>query len=348
MIARWLVIAPLTVAIGLACCVMAQKHLDASRQTGFDEELLYLPNEKLLNHFTGGLDSVVADLLWLQCIQYTAEEFKGDHKYVWLNHMTDTITRLDPYFVDVYRYGGVFLAALKADNDASVNLMKRGMRHNPGAWVLPYEIAMVYLLNRKDRPDSPAQAARFLHLAVATETPPQFVVDLAANIARQHDLDAFERAMWEDMARNSDEKMLRELAQRKLHELAIAGVCGQLAKAVELYENRHKRLPKSLGDLVSGGIIESVPDDPLGGRYVLSGREVLNTTLQDEKLGRRLNRIRGGVQRYQKRTGVWPPSLETAVKEGDLEFVPPHPYPGREWRYDPATGEVESGAGPSG
>ena len=129
MIARWLVIAPLTVAIGLACCVMAQKHLDASRQTGFDEELLYLPNEKLLNHFTGGLDSVVADLLWLQCIQYTAEEFKGDHKYVWLNHMTDTITRLDPYFVDVYRYGGVFLAALKADNDASVNLMKRGMRH---------------------------------------------------------------------------------------------------------------------------------------------------------------------------------------------------------------------------
>ncbi|HQK77296.1 MAG TPA: hypothetical protein PKZ25_13970, partial [Candidatus Hydrogenedentes bacterium] len=112
MIARWLVIAPLTVAIGLACCVMAQKHLDASRQTGFDEELLYLPNEKLLNHFTGGLDSVVADLLWLQCIQYTAEEFKGDHKYVWLNHMTDPITRLDPYFVDVYRYGGVFLAAL--------------------------------------------------------------------------------------------------------------------------------------------------------------------------------------------------------------------------------------------
>ena len=346
MIARRLLTGVLAVAIGFACCVAAQRQMDASRKTGFDEELLYLPNEKLLNHFTGGLSSVVADLLWLQCIQYTAEEFKGEHKYVWLNHMIDTITRLDPYFVDVYRYGGVFLAALKADSDASIDLMKRGMIHNPGAWVLPDEMAMVYLLNRRENPGSPAQAAQFLQLAVATGTAPQYVIDLAANIARQHDLDEFERAMWEDMARNSSEKMLRELAQRKLHELAIADVCRQLGKAVQLYEERHHRLPDSLNDLVAGGIIERLPDDPLGGRFFLAGREVLNTTLQEEKLERRINRIRNGVNRYQARTGAWPPSLEAAVEGGDLVFVPPHPYPGRAWRYDPATGEVEGGSAP--
>ena len=341
MISRWLVIAPLAVGVGLACCVVAQKQMDARRQTGFEEELLYLPNEKLLNHFTGGMDSVVADLLWLQCIQYTAEQFKGDHKYVWLNHMADTITRLDPYFVDVYRYGGIFMASLKADSDASLDLMKRGMVYNPGAWSLPYEIAMVYLLNRKDSPDSPAQAARFLHMAVATETAPPFVLELAANIAKQHDLDAFERAMWEDMARNSGEKMLRELAQQKLQELAIEDVCTQLSQAVEFYEERHHRLPESLQDLVAGGIVENLPEDPLGGRYFLAGREVLNTTLQDDKLKHRLNRVRGGVNRYHGRTGAWPSSLEKAVEEGDLEFIPPHPYPGRDWRYDPATGNVE-------
>ncbi len=341
MIARWLVIAPLTLAIGLACCVIAQKQMDARRQVSFEEELLYLPNEKLLNHFTGGMDSVIADLLWLQCIQYTAEEFQGDHKYVWLNHMTDTITRLDPYFADVYRYGGIFMACLKADSDASVNLMKRGMVHNPGAWTLPYEIAMVYLLNRKDDPESPARAAQFLHMAVATGTAPQFVLDLASNIAKQHDLDAFERAMWEDMARNSGEKMMRELAQRKLEELAIAGVCEQLTLAVELYEKRHNRPPGALSGLVSGGILEKLPEDPLGGRFFLAGREVLNTTLQDEKLVRRLNLIRSGLRRYHERTGTWPPALERIVEERDLAFIPPHPYPDRAWRYDPATGDVE-------
>ncbi len=347
MMARRLLIGVLVVAIGFACCVTAQRQMDASRKTGFDEELLYLPNEKLLNYFTGGLSSVVADLLWLQCIQYTAEEFKGEHKYVWLNHMTDIITRLDPYFVDVYRYGGIFLAALKADSDASINLMKRGMLHNPDAWVLPYEMAMVYLLNRRESPGSPAQAAQCLQWAVATETAPQYVLDLAANIARQHDLDEFERALWEDMLRNSSEKMLRELAQRKLHELAIADACHQLGKAVQLYEERHHRLPDSLNDLISGGIIERLPDDPLGGRYVLAGSEVLNTTLQEEKLERRMNRLRSGVNRYQARTGAWPSSLETAVEEGDLAFIPPHPYPGRTWSYNPATGEVEGGPGPN-
>jgi hypothetical protein len=341
MMTRWLVIAPLIIALGLACCVVAQKQMDARREVGFEEELLYLPNEKLLNHFTGGMDSVVADLLWLQCIQYTAKEFRGDNKYIWLNHMTDTITRLDPYFVDVYRYGGIFMASLKADSDGSVNLMQRGMIHNPDAWVLPYEIAMVYLLNRKDNPDSPARAAQYLHLAVATDTAPEFVVELASNIAKQHDLDAFERAMWEDMAKNSGEKMMRQLAQRKLQELAIADICKQLTKAVEFYVKRHNRQPENMEDLVFGGIINEVPEDPLGGQYFIADGEVFNTTLLDERLERRLNRLRAGIDRYRKRTGDWPPSLETALEEGDLAILPPHPYPSRDWRYDPTTGEVE-------
>ena len=48
----------------------------------FDEELLYLPNENLLNHFTAGLSSVVADLLWLRTIHYTVKEFHDvDRKF---------------------------------------------------------------------------------------------------------------------------------------------------------------------------------------------------------------------------------------------------------------------------
>jgi len=343
MIARWLVIAPLTVALGLACCIVAQRQMDARREINFEEELLYLPNEKLLNHFTGGMDSVVADLLWLQCIQYTAKEFRGDNKYIWLNHMTDTITRLDPYFVDVYRYGGIFMACLKADSDASLDLMKRGMVHNPYAWQLPYETAMVYLLNRRDDPGSPARGAEFLHMAVATDTAPEFVVELASNIAKQHDLDAFERAMWEDMAHNSDEKMMRDLARRKLEELAIADICEQLTKAVEFYEKRFNRLPESLADLVAGGIIKNVPEDPLGGRYFIADRQVFNTTLLDDKLEHRLNRIQTGIDGYHERTGQWPPSLEHAIEEGDLAFIPSHPYPGRDWHYNPETGEVDAG-----
>ena len=338
---RWMVIAPLTVAIGLSCCIIAQRQLDARRTRDFEEELLYLPNEKLLNHFTGGMSSVVANLLWLKCIQYTAEEFHGDNKYIWLDHMTDVITRLDPYFVDVYYYGGIFLAALKADGDASINLLKRGMVHNPDAWILPHEIAMVHLLNRRDEPNTPVYATQYLGMAVATGTAPQRVIDLASNIARMHDLDAFERAMWEDMARNSDERMLRNMAERKLMEIAIEDTCAQLSEAAALFENRHQRLPESLDELVTGGIIEAVPEDPLGGRYFIAEGEVFNTTLLDISLERRRNRILGGIRRYHNRTETWPPSLNAVLEARDLGFIPEHPYPGRDWHYTPETGEVE-------
>ncbi len=52
-----------------------QHQLDTLQEETLEEELLYLPNDKLLSHFTAGLDSVVADVLWLRTIQYAVMEF---------------------------------------------------------------------------------------------------------------------------------------------------------------------------------------------------------------------------------------------------------------------------------
>ena len=61
---------------------------------------------RILNHFTGGMNNVVADLLWLRCIQYIGKENKGERNFIWLNQLLDTVVQLDPYFGDAYRYGG--------------------------------------------------------------------------------------------------------------------------------------------------------------------------------------------------------------------------------------------------
>lgn len=340
-IVRWLVFAPLTVGLAFACTVTAQRRLDAMREDVFHDELLYLPNEKLLTHFTAGMNSIVADVLWIKCIQYTAKHFKGDGKFTWLNHMCRTITRLDPHFVAVYRYGGVFLAMLKADDDACIELLKDGMAHNPDAWELPHEIAMTYLLNRPEHPDTPVQAAKYLAMAVGTGRAPRYVANLAATIQERHDLAAVEREMWETTLRGDDE-LLRQLAERKLQELDLRETCALLDKAIAAYAERRGAPPGDLRALVAARFLDAVPSDPLGGRFFVDADgKAQNTTVLDDRVNRSLNAIRTGLGAFRKKHERWPESLDELEADQVMTEVPGHPYAGRAWQYDPATGEIE-------
>lgn len=337
---RWLIVAPVCLALAFTCTVTAQRRLDSMHGRTAGEELLYLPNEHLLTHFTARMSSVIADVLWIQCLQYTAKHFRGDHQFTWLNHMCTMITRLDPYFVPAYRYGGIFLAMLKADDSACIDLLERGMVRNPDAWELPYEVAMTYLLNRPDHPDSAIHAARYLAMAVETGKAPQFVVDLAANLQAQHDLTEVERAMWEN-TRHSEDQLMRDLAERKLQELALRETCAQLDKAIAFYTARRGRAPAALDDLVAGGVLPALPVDPLGGTYFMdaTGR-AQNTTILDERTARALNGIRGGVRAFEKRHGRLPSELRELLTGQIMPEIPRHPYADRTWQYDPSNGEV--------
>lgn len=341
---RKAICAVVLVAVGLGAAAPSQIAIDRARKKDIAEELLYLPNEKLLNHFTGGMSSVIADLLWLRCIQYTSKHFRGDHKFTWLDHMANTITRLDPYFVDVYRYGGIFLASLKADSDASIELMKQGYRNNPKAWELPYEIAMVYLLNRRDEPDSAERAARYLGIAVATERAPESVLEILQGLQRKHNLTDLERQLWTELQRTSEDELMRDLAERKLQELALRENVGALQTIVDAFAAQMGQAPARLEDIVAAGFIDRLPEDPLGGRFFLDSEgKVKNTTLLDGLVERRLEIIRNQVESFQRQVERLPRSLDEMVDLKVVPSVPKHPYEDREWRYDPVTGEVTSG-----
>lgn len=329
-------------ATALSATGLMQVRLDDMRTVDFDDELLYLPNEKLLTHFTAGTSSVVADLLWLKCIQYTSKHFQSDHKFTWLGHMTDVITRLDPYYVDVYRYGGMFLASLKADNDASIDLMLRGYLKNPDAWGLPYEIAMVYLLNRRDEPGSAQMAARYLHMAVATERAPGHVVAVLQGLQRKHNLFDIEQQIWTDLLETSEDKLMRDLAERKLHELAVRRNVFALQEMVDEWTTENGAPPSRLEDLVAAGWINALPSDPRDGRYFLGPEgEVENTLLLDLRVERARDVLRSHIATFKDQCGRYPATLEEMVDMKVVRSVPRHPYPDREWSYDPVTGEVQ-------
>jgi hypothetical protein len=328
-----------TLVLGIGAVGLLQQQVDANREADLSDELLYLPNEKLLDHFTVGQQGLVADLLWLQCIQYTAQEFRGDFKFTWLNQMCDNIVRLDPYFVDVYRWGGQFLAMLKYDSDASIDLMKRGVPDNPDSWELPFEIARTYILNRNDE----LAGAHYLAMAATTGDPPPFIVDWAKNLQSMHGLFDAKRRMWTDILENSEDDNMRELAKRRLIEVDLAEFVQQLNDTGAIYEERTGNRPTSFEDLVNAGLVQGqMPDDPLGGSFFVDSKgQFQNTSLLDSVLQERQHVLQGWIEKFKREEGRYPETLDELAASDHAPGLPNYPFEDRSWSYDPATGSVQ-------
>ena len=343
---RWIVMAPATVAIGIACISIAQVRLDAKRGERFDEELLYIPNEKLLNHFTAGHNTVVADLLWLKCVQYTAREFRSKyHKFTWLEHICNTVVRLDPQFAGAYQMGGTLLAAIDADA-AAYSLLERGVVKRPDRWELPLEIAKIYILNRRDEPGSPAAASYFLTWAaekrkIDNREDAEFLLRWAESIQLQHNLIADGKRIWQSIYETTNDDFMKELAERKLQELGLREVCDILNQVVEHYVAQTGEKPGRILDLETAGLITGTPTDPLGGEFVIEDGVVYSTTLLDVEVERRLRGLRGAIARFKKEHERWPRELDELKTMGVVLVIPEHPYSDRGWLYNPHTGEIE-------
>ncbi len=338
---RRIVAALLVVCLCYAAAVGALIGADNRRSEEGMDDILYLPNEKLLTYFTAGLNTIVANFLWLHCIQYTALEHRGQRHFTWLEHMLFTATRLDPHFVDVYRFGAMFLSALRADPEASLRLAEAGMVKNPMSWHLPYEAAMTYLLNKRDHPEARYYAARYLNMSVATGQALGGIVNLAAKLQDEFELTEIERDMWVEML-DSDDKFIRELAERKLIEMDLRKACRILDERIDLFVTRTGEQPQTLDDLLAADLIAAMPEDPLGGEFFIGadGR-TYNTTLLEDNVIQTRNILLTNIGYYEERYGALPASLERLVDVGLLEEIPPHPWPNRQWQYDAATGDVE-------
>ncbi len=328
-------------ALCFASAVGFQVGADRARAADHGSSVLYLPNEHLLRHATAGLNTVIADILWLHCIQYIAIENREARNFTWLETMVLTTVRLDPHFKDAFRYGAMFLSALKADAEASTRLLCIGIPDNPRAWELSYELGMNYLMNRRNEPDARRYAAYYLGMSASTGLASEFVATVAARLQGESNLDSVEEDMWRNMLESPD-KVLRELAERKLQEMQIREILPVLNQAAAEYHKLTGHWPETLDDLKRVKIVDKDPPDPLGGHYFFGpDGKALNTTLLDNEKKLQQGVLEQVVRDYQDKHDRWPDTLDALVKEGLLKAIPANPYPGQAWKYDPAAGTVE-------
>jgi hypothetical protein len=181
---------------------------------------LYLPSGKFVKELSLGYREVAADLIWLNAVQYYGEFRNESHDLKYFRGLIDIVTALDPHFVFAYVFGALIVSEDAGAFNDGLDILKRGMAHNPTSWQLPFEIGFLNFVNRRDN----VLAARYFELASQMPGAPEYTERFAAFVySKAGDTEASIR-LWEEYKEHTDNPFLKELAERYIEKLKRASI----------------------------------------------------------------------------------------------------------------------------
>jgi tetratricopeptide (TPR) repeat protein len=227
-------------AFGAHSLHLNQVRLLPANKDQFDT--LYLPDPAFLQFSSLGNETLMADLLWLQTIQYYGDRVSKSKVSPFLYRYFDAITSLDPDFISAYLFAGYVMGDEPDLRDDAVKILHKGMRLNPENWQLPYQLAMFYHLYFKDA----QKAAETFELVSRIPQAPAIAKSLAAQLYRKADTLGscmVSLRLWSQNLAQTSEKHLREKTERHFIETSIFCDLIRIRQAIESYRKRKISAP---------------------------------------------------------------------------------------------------------
>jgi hypothetical protein len=241
-----------------------------------------------------GHDSLMADFFWLYTIQYYGDQMLKERDPVHLYHYFDTLTTLDPDFEYAYIFASFVLSGTPEGRAQSIQLLNRGIRLNPQAWILPYQLGFVYYIFEKNNLAAAEQFAKASKLPNAASN----AARLAAKLYEREGVDdcAITKDLWAEAAKSASDKDTAVRAQKYYIETTIRCDLLDLNRAVKTYISQQQtarkqaaakvkpapgaspppvavvRPPANPQTLVNAGVISGIPADPLRRAYRYDAR----------------------------------------------------------------------------
>lgn len=250
-------------AVSVACGGhLIHKQLPTAKTPQAAEQVFVLPGS-LLQVLSLGHQRLVADLLWLQAIQYY-----GDKLIRRTAHMPnlapyfDAITDLDPQFERAFSFGAYALADDLKAPDKAMALLEKGIRANPRAWGLVNQAGFVSYFYLKN----PLRAAGYFSKAAQLPDTPPLARRMAARLYATGGDHALSLALWKDIYDSAPDGFTRDRALRNMLEIRAKLDLETLERAIAAYQAREKQPPRRLQDLV-GKDLPRLPLDPIKRPY---------------------------------------------------------------------------------
>ena len=192
-------------------------------------------------------------------IQSQQELSEEDWRYI--IHGLETVTDLDPYFMDAYLFAESLLAWETNKVEEANDFLIKGMSHIEH-WRLPFYVGCNYLLFLQDY----ANAAEYLKKASRLPDSPDFLATLAARLDYYAGKSDTAILFLSGLLAETSEPRLRQRLEKRMLALQRAT---DIEKSLQQFKNEHGRMPTVWEELVNKGTIDTLPLDPYGGEWVL-------------------------------------------------------------------------------
>ena len=273
---KTLLIAGLAIAGGAFAAHGGQRAADAARFARRGEErTLYQPRGEALRVAALGYHGLLADVIWVRTVLQFADLLvdKQPEDAEWLRLTVDAVVVLDPTWRTPYFYGGGFMR-LMGDIDASDEFYSRGMVSVPDDPFFPFSLGMNAYLHRGDS----AKAAEWLRRAAQMpKAPAWYHAAAAAFIEGEGERRAAIRYIEDQIARESRPEVLESLAKKRA-QLIHDELAEQMNAARAQWEGRTGE------PLTTPGVLGTLPEDPLGGQWVVAPDGQIRSSVQEARL----------------------------------------------------------------
>ena len=233
----------------------------------FFTSMLYLPSGKFLKPVSFGYHALLADFIYLWSIQYYGDPgFQPRMEY--LKHTYDIITELDPYYLDAYQIGALFMFHEGRNPEAGLKLLEQGMKNNPDEWILPMDAGFYCMmsLKRKDL------AAKYFEMASRTPTATSFAKRAMASMHFKMGDKHVAFQLWSEVYDIAENSTIKQTAYQHMHDLRILIDLEQIQNAIWAFHAKYNRNPLNLEQLMAQGFLKQIPADPAGKPYDYDSR----------------------------------------------------------------------------
>lgn len=248
------------------------------KQKPIEEKLGYVPDSGMLRYLSADQKTFVGAMLLMKVIMYyggftekqlektlpTRPDFRG------MSNIIHTALKLDPYNMDGYYFAQSFLSWEVKQYAIANKLLDYGMKYRTWDWYLPFFAGFncsYFLKDYKTAAEYYKRAGELsgqeLHFSLASRYMQE---------SGQTELAIAYLTMMEQGERNQAVKknyQIRLSAFKEARKVEIAR---------DVFRKQHGKLPLNVGELVSAGLLTSVPVDPYGGVFYLEPDGKVATT----------------------------------------------------------------------
>lgn len=190
----------------------------------------------------------------------------------YLESLFDVITNLDPQFKDAYLLGHSLFFYDANNVDAAIRLMEKGVQSRPNDWQMHFFLGASYMLGKQDNPTAS------IHLRKAALLPgcPDFVAPLASRLSYYAGKTETSILFLKGVLLQTGDPVVRNKLEVRMKALEAVLV---IEKAVRTFYKDKEHFPKQVGELLSSGYLERLPEEPYGGEWrVLPNGRIYSTS----------------------------------------------------------------------